>query len=115
MPLDSFGATLKHYRKTRDLTQAELAQLVGCAAESIRKMEANKQRPSKPFAQRLADFLALAPDERLEFLQLARSRPDTEEPSTPEQAVEALFSSLHDLPIRFHSLVGRRAAIDAIS
>jgi DNA-binding XRE family transcriptional regulator len=72
----SFGALLKHYRKQHDLTQAALAQLVGCAAESIRKLEANRQRPSKPLAGRIADVFALSEEERLRFIRLARRWPE---------------------------------------
>jgi transcriptional regulator with XRE-family HTH domain len=36
----SFGQWLKQQRKARDLTQANLARLVGCAAVTLRKIEA---------------------------------------------------------------------------
>src|SRR3954470_8637570 len=43
----SFGQWLRQRRKALDLTQEDLAQLVGCSAETIRKYEADKRRPSK--------------------------------------------------------------------
>jgi transcriptional regulator with XRE-family HTH domain len=71
----SFGKYLKAYRKARDLTQAELAKLVGYSLMSIRKIEADQQRPSKYLAERLAEKLALSPDEASVFICLARTLP----------------------------------------
>src|SRR5215207_5779708 len=56
----SFGAWLKQRRKALDLTQADLARLVGCAVVSIRKIEADEQRPSRQTAERLAQHLQFA-------------------------------------------------------
>lgn len=69
----AFGVWLKAQRKHLDLTQDELARRVGCAAESIRKIEAGVQRPSKQIAERLADCLAIPEDKRAEFVRLARA------------------------------------------
>jgi len=97
----SFGQCLKAYRKARDLTQEALAERVGCAAESIRKMEANRQRPSKYLAELIANQLALSADERLAFVQLARTRPaaipDLEQASPGRQTVSGLPSQLTPL------------------
>ena len=68
----SFGQWLKQRRKAHDLTQERLAEQVGCSAEMIRKIEAGSRRPSREIAERMAQFLALAPDERAQFVQLAR-------------------------------------------
>ncbi|HEY1013733.1 MAG TPA: tetratricopeptide repeat protein, partial [Herpetosiphonaceae bacterium] len=70
---ESFGQQLKAYRTALDQTQAALAERVGCAVESIRKMEANKQRPSRAFAARLAEMLAVPDGERERFIALARA------------------------------------------
>ena len=59
----SFGRVLRRYRKARDLTQAGLAELAGCAAISIRKIEAGRQRPSRHLAELIAARLELAPPE----------------------------------------------------
>ncbi|HEX6290566.1 MAG TPA: FxSxx-COOH system tetratricopeptide repeat protein [Herpetosiphonaceae bacterium] len=68
----SLGAWIRRRRKALDLTQAALADCVGCAEVTIRKQEAEFQRPSRQLAERLATCLALAPDERALFLQVAR-------------------------------------------
>ena len=48
-----------------ELSQAELARLVGCAEVTIRKIEADERRPSPQIAERLAQSLELAPAERV--------------------------------------------------
>ena len=45
--ITSFGEWLRRARKACDLTQAELAQQVGCAEGTIRNLEADTWRPSK--------------------------------------------------------------------
>ncbi|HEY2979444.1 MAG TPA: adenylate/guanylate cyclase domain-containing protein [Burkholderiaceae bacterium] len=69
----SFGYWLRRRRKALDLTQADLAQRVGCVVTTIKKIEADARRPSKQLAERLADCLAIPPDERVAFLQAARA------------------------------------------
>lgn len=107
----SFGECLKAYRKARDLTQDALAEQVGCATESIRKMEANRQRPSKYLAELIANKLALPPEERNAFVQLARSRPSvqlTYEQGTPSP------NAVNGIPSQLTSLIGRRKEIAAV-
>ena len=48
----SFGHWLQRRRKALDLTQEELARRVGCAAETLRKIEADARRPSRQIAER---------------------------------------------------------------
>ncbi|HEY0739721.1 MAG TPA: tetratricopeptide repeat protein [Herpetosiphonaceae bacterium] len=69
---DSLGSWIRRRRKALDLTQAVLADQVGCAEVTIRKLEADVARPSRQVAERLATCLALPPDERALFLQVAR-------------------------------------------
>ena len=68
----SFGKWLKQRRKALDLTQMELADLVGYAAVTIRKIEHDMARPSKQMTLRLADVLAITDDERASFIAFAR-------------------------------------------
>ncbi len=106
-PEKSFGQSLRLYRKSHDLTQADLAEQVGCATESIRKMEANRQRPSKFLADRIADVLAVPQEGRPEFLHLARARihaTGLRQPTTP---------SVINLPTQMTSLVGRKQELTA--
>lgn len=68
----SFGCWLKQRRKALDLTQADLADQVGCSVVTIRKIEADDLRPSKQISERLADGLAITLEERPTFLAFAR-------------------------------------------
>lgn len=107
----SFGECLKAYRKARDLTQEALAEQVGCAAESIRKMEANRQRPSRYLAELIGEKLALSPDERLAFVKLARATSGALpalEPGNPALQV------VNGIPSQLTSLVGRREETTAV-
>jgi transcriptional regulator with XRE-family HTH domain len=73
----SFGQFVRQRRRELDLTQEELARRVGCAAITIRKIEADDARPSVQIAERLAMALAVPLDDRAEFVRRARSaRPE---------------------------------------
>src|SRR4051794_22786634 len=69
----SFGSWLKQHRKTLDLTQAELARLVGCATVTMHKIEADGLRPSRQLAEQLAVALEIPPDAIASFLHAART------------------------------------------
>ena len=68
----SFASWLKARRRARDLTQAELADQVGCTTATIKKIEQDQRRPSKEIAERLAEALGLPLAERAAFVQSAR-------------------------------------------
>lgn len=86
----SFGAWLKRRRKALDLTQSDLANLVGCAAVTIRKVEADEIRPSRQMAELLARHLEIDTDEHAMFVQFARlgldKPPALPVPTLPQQA-----------------------------
>jgi len=69
----SFGYWIRRRRKALDLTQEELAERVGCALDTIRKIESGARRPSRQVAERLADQLELPEEMRAAFLQAARA------------------------------------------
>ena len=68
----SFGQWLKQRRKALDLTRADLAGRIGCAAITITKMEADERRPSRQMAELLAVHLNIPPDQRAAFITFAR-------------------------------------------
>lgn len=70
---DSFGYWLRRRRKALDLTQEALARRVSCSGFTIRKIEADERRPSRPLAERLAASLAVPEEERGDFLAAARA------------------------------------------
>ncbi len=84
----SFGRWLQRRRKALDLTQEELAQRVPCAAETLRKIEADVRRPSRQTAERLAEALEISESARAAFIRAARA----------ELAVDRLAHPTQDLP-----------------
>ncbi|MDQ2808970.1 MAG: helix-turn-helix transcriptional regulator, partial [Chloroflexota bacterium] len=66
---------LKQRRRALDLTQQALAQRVGCATVTIKKIEAGSYRPSKQVAARLAAELAIPPSDYAAFMQYIRPLP----------------------------------------
>lgn len=72
-PEISFGSFVRQRRREMDLTQEELARRVGCAAITLRKIEADDLRPSVQIAERLAMALAIPLDDRAEFVRRARA------------------------------------------
>lgn len=96
----SFGTWLRQQRHLLDLTQAELAQQVGCAVVTIRKFEADELRPSKQMAERLAQCLQVVPTQAAAFTAFARS--------TSSFATRADSSSRrHNLPLQLTPFIGR--------
>ncbi len=69
----TFGEWLRRRRRSLDLTQAELAQRVGCGVTTIRKIELGERRPSKELAAQLAACLDIAPEESDQFITFART------------------------------------------
>src|SRR3954447_98486 len=69
---DQFGLWLRQRRKVLDLTREDLANQVGCAVVTLKKIENVGQRPSKQMAERLAKALALSPSEQDAFVAFAR-------------------------------------------
>jgi len=71
----TFGLWLRQRRKARGWSQEELAQLVNCSADFIRKIEANERRPSREVAALIIQHMGSADDYRGALLQLARVPP----------------------------------------
>src|SRR5262245_50261492 len=85
--LFSFGAWVRQRRRALDLTLEELAAQIGCAAVTIRHIEADERRPSKQLAARLADGLQVSAEERPAFLQAARGQLTTDWLAAPAVGV----------------------------
>ena len=65
----TFGQWLRQQRLARDLTQEELADRIGCSIESIRKIEADRRRPSRQTVELLEDHFGVPSDEREDLLR----------------------------------------------
>jgi predicted ATPase len=98
------------------LTQVELAQRIGCAVVTIRKIEADERRPSQQIAERLARHLAIPTEEQDAFLKaaLATLSPDQLCPPT-QMADQAPWQRPrhppHNLPWQLTPFMGREAEI----
>ena len=107
----SFGAYIRQRRREMDLTQEELARRVGCAAITLRKIEADDLRASVQIAERLAMALSIPLVERAEFVRWARSvRPassDLPQVTPPPSMEEIGREDLTGRAIRGYALAER--------
>src|SRR5258707_10660141 len=100
----SFGNWLRQRRKALDLTQLELADQVGCSVITLRKIEADARRPSKQITERLADMLAISPEERSAFVAFARR---TEAGPSAISLPSVAVVGRHNLPSQPTPFIGR--------
>ncbi|NTU84814.1 MAG: helix-turn-helix domain-containing protein, partial [Chloroflexales bacterium] len=112
--LFSFGAWVRRRRKALDLTREELAPRLGCAVVTIRRIEADERRPSKQLATRIADCLAIAPEERVAFLQAARGERAVDRLRDPVLPLHTLANHPHNLPLQPTPLIGREQELGAL-
>ena len=85
----AFGRRLKQLRQEHGLTQDMLADRVGCATQTIRKIEAGSRGPSFQIAARLADKLGVGPEDRARFIRFDATCPHHDRPAAagPETPV----------------------------
>jgi predicted ATPase/transcriptional regulator with XRE-family HTH domain len=81
----SFGGWVKARRQALGLSRDDLAQRVGCAPITLRKIESDERRPSAQVAERLATFLALPAGQRADFVRVARAEATVDRLAAPEQ------------------------------
>ena len=110
----SFGGWLKQRCKELDLTQASLAQCVGCSVTTIKKITAGVRRPSKQVAERLAQCLDVQAAEQAAFLKFARAEQAVPPPAgsapapPPWQTPPPVMSRRpNNLPAALNSFIGR--------
>ncbi len=99
----SFGEWLRQRRRALDLTQQELADEVGCARITLRRIEGGALKPSKELAAILLERLGAPHDERERWLHFARGL------SEFPQNLDHLFTKnpITNLPTSFMSFFGR--------
>lgn len=106
----TFGRQVRERRRALGLTQDELARRVACAVITVRRIESNTLRPSQQVAERLAVALAVPPNDRAPFVQLARRHlPDGRNvpltpPNLPPAPAEVGLEDLSGRAIRSYQL-----------
>lgn len=104
----SFGTWLRQHRRALDLTQKALADEVGCAEITVRRMEADEYKPSNELALVLFEKLGIPEFERPQWVRFARGlakHPDTHVASSPSRERST------NLPIQLTSFIGREKEI----
>lgn len=66
----AFVRTIRERRIALELTQAQLAQRVGCAVVTLKRIETGSLHPSRELAERILRILDVAPDQREKLLRL---------------------------------------------
>lgn len=112
----SFGEWLKRRRKTKGLTQEELAQQIHCSVSTLRKLEAERRRPSEQIAEQLAGAFNIPSNERGQFLRFARGNWNAEPVETKEGIpwLVPTISPHSNLPETVTPLVGREKETEEI-
>ena len=108
-----FGDWLRERRKALDLTQADLADQVGCSITTIRKIETDERRPSKQISERMADVLAVSMEDRAAFVNFAR-RVVMNTLHAPTQDV-AILAQTDNLPLQETPFIGREGELSQIA
>jgi predicted ATPase/DNA-binding XRE family transcriptional regulator len=124
----SFGLWIKRRRKALDLRQDDLASLVGCSHEMIRKIEGDARRPSRQIAALLAEHLELPTEERDGFIRCARAELSIDRlPPPARSAPRAAFVAARrspapapgpfrtNLPAQPNALIGREREIAEVT
>lgn len=105
----SFGEWIRQRRRALDLTQAELADLVGYAAITIRRVEAGSRRPSKDLIDRLAQRLDVPEQERAAFGRLGRTSINPAPDPADLTSTEPISSTRRPVPFPLSEMFGRSA------
>lgn len=113
----TFHSWLKRRRQAHGFTQDEFAERVGCATQTIRKIESGQRRPSFHMAERIAQVLRLNPEEHTLWMRAARN---LEQPDSAELAHEVARQPvqrpvLPTLPTYLMPFVGREHELSDIA
>ena len=109
---DTFIFWLKEKRRTLDLTQEKLAEMVGYSARTVEKVESGERRPSREFVSALAEALGVEAEEREAFQQFARTGSDVAHGDGVADAPWRLSRRVpNNLPAERTAFVGREQLV----
>ncbi|HEX5836535.1 MAG TPA: helix-turn-helix domain-containing protein [Anaerolineales bacterium] len=97
----SFGGWLRKQRRAMDLTRQALADKVGCAEVTLRRIEAGTLKPSKELASILLEKLGIPEAERPRWISFARGLSGFPLPSNSPKKPKS------NLPAPITSFIGR--------
>lgn len=106
----SFGEWLKRQRSSRGLTQKQLAQQIGCATITLRKIESEDRHPSVQIVERVSEIFHIPQKEKAAFLLFARGD-WTQAPVKRGDDSPWLISDIttrSNLPASLTSFIGRK-------
>jgi predicted ATPase/DNA-binding XRE family transcriptional regulator len=107
----SFGEWLRQRRRMLDLTQQALADQVGCARITLRRIESGGRKPSKELALILLEKLGAPQANGEAWLRFARGLS-----GFPERSVDSFTSKPRtNLPTSLTSFIGREKELDEIT
>jgi transcriptional regulator with XRE-family HTH domain len=108
----SFGYWVRRQRRALDLTQKDLASRAWCSVATIKKIESDQRRPSRPLAETLAECLSVPEEERETFVQAARGN---QAPDTLAVSREPLRdTATHNLPPSEGAFIGREEELSTV-
>ena len=100
---DQFGEWLRKRRRLLDLTQQELADEVGCARVTLRRIESGSLRPSRELAQVFLERFGGPSEELEEWIRFARGLG----PMPGRTPSQPLVRRASNLPLSPTSFIGR--------
>lgn len=98
----SFGTWLHKQRRALDLSQKALADQVGCAEVTLRRIEKGRLKPSKELANSILEKIGIPEPERSQWISFARGVS-----SLPIQSTAHAHKPKTNLPASLSSFIGR--------
>ena len=99
----SFGTWLRKQRRALDLSQKALADQVGCAEVTLRRIEAGRLKPSKELANLLLEKLGIPETERTQWVAFARGLT-----GIPLSSIPSSSKPKTNLPTPLTTFIGRQ-------
>src|SRR5512146_879933 len=115
--METFGEWLRAQRSLRRLTREEFAKRIGCSVSAIRKIEDGDRRPSAQIAELLANCLDVPPEERSNFVRVARGElgVDRLRLEPPPASASTVSPPKSNLPVFPTPLIGRERELHELA